>query len=105
MTTTVSVLINAQGAGHFQFAARPPDFQSPCRLKESHVVLGIRSGTLRTARRTGVAANWLRPSVSAKMPCIAWKEAGLKPYRPERYMSSNDPDFETIAADIVGLYL
>jgi transposase len=34
-----------------------------------------------------------------------WKEAGLKPHRLERYMASNDPDFETKAADIIGLYL
>jgi hypothetical protein len=34
-----------------------------------------------------------------------WKKAGLKPHRLERYMASNDPDFETKAADIVGLYL
>jgi len=35
----------------------------------------------------------------------AWKEAGLKPHRLERYMASNDPNFETKAADIIGLYL
>ncbi len=35
----------------------------------------------------------------------AWKEAGLKPHRIERYMASNDPDFENKAADIIGLYL
>jgi hypothetical protein len=34
-----------------------------------------------------------------------WKEAGLKPHRLERYMSSDDPDFETKAADIIGLCL
>jgi hypothetical protein len=34
-----------------------------------------------------------------------WKEAGLKPHRLERYMASADPDFETKAADIIGLYL
>ena len=34
-----------------------------------------------------------------------WKEAGLKPHRLERYMASNDPDFEAKAADIIGLYL
>lgn len=34
-----------------------------------------------------------------------WQEAGLKPHRLERYMASNDPDFETRAADIIGLYL
>jgi transposase len=33
------------------------------------------------------------------------KEPGLKPHRLERYMSSDDPEFETKAADIIGLYL
>ena len=34
-----------------------------------------------------------------------WKEAGLKPHRLERYMASDDPDFERKAAEIIGLYL
>src|ERR1700675_385959 len=34
-----------------------------------------------------------------------WQETGLKPHRLERYMASDDPDFETKAADILGLYL
>src|SRR6516164_4563990 len=34
-----------------------------------------------------------------------WQRAGLKPHRIERYMASNDPDFETKAADIIGLYM
>src|SRR5215469_1239255 len=34
-----------------------------------------------------------------------WKEAGLKPHRLERYLASDDPDFESKAADIIGLYL
>lgn len=34
-----------------------------------------------------------------------WREAGLKPHRLERYMASDDPDFEAKAADIMGLYL
>ena len=34
-----------------------------------------------------------------------WREAGIKPHRLERYMASNDPDFESKAADIIGLYL
>src|SRR6516164_3555206 len=34
-----------------------------------------------------------------------WRRAGLKPHRLERYMMSNDPDFETKAADIIGLYM
>src|SRR5215467_13731529 len=34
-----------------------------------------------------------------------WKEAGLKPHRLERYMASDDPEFERKAADIIGLYV
>src|SRR5215472_2142599 len=34
-----------------------------------------------------------------------WKEAGLKPHRLQRYMASDDPEFERKAADILGLYL
>ena len=34
-----------------------------------------------------------------------WHQAGLKPHRLERYMASDDPDFERKAADIIGLYL
>src|SRR6202030_148386 len=32
-------------------------------------------------------------------------EAGLKPHRIERYLASDDPDFEAKATDIIGLYL
>jgi transposase len=34
-----------------------------------------------------------------------WKESGWKPHRLERYLASDDPEFETKAADILGLYL
>ena len=34
-----------------------------------------------------------------------WKRHGLKPHRLDRYKASPDPDFETKAADIIGLYL
>jgi transposase len=34
-----------------------------------------------------------------------WTQAQLKPHRLERYMASNDPEFEAKAADIIGLYL
>jgi transposase len=34
-----------------------------------------------------------------------WKEAGLKPHRLERYMASDNPEFESKAADIIGLHL
>lgn len=35
----------------------------------------------------------------------AWAQARLKPHRIDRYMASNDPDFERKAADVIGLYL
>lgn len=34
-----------------------------------------------------------------------WTQARVKPHRLERYMASNDPDFEKKAADIIGLYM
>jgi len=35
----------------------------------------------------------------------AWRRAGLRPHRMKRYMLSNDPQFESKAADVIGLYL
>jgi len=43
--------------------------------------------------------------VSKDMVHRVWREAGLKPHRLERYLASDDPDFERKAADIIGLYL
>ena len=34
-----------------------------------------------------------------------WPRHGLKPHRLELYLASTDPDFETKAADVIGLYL
>jgi transposase len=34
-----------------------------------------------------------------------WQRAGFKPHQLERYLTSDDPDFETKAADVIGLYL
>jgi transposase len=34
-----------------------------------------------------------------------WARAGIKPHRLERYMRSNDPEFEAKAADVIALYL
>jgi transposase len=35
----------------------------------------------------------------------AWRRARLQPHRLERYMQSDDPHFESKAADVLGLYL
>ena len=34
-----------------------------------------------------------------------WAKHGLQPHRLERYLTSNDPEFEAKAADVIGLYL
>jgi DNA-binding LacI/PurR family transcriptional regulator len=33
-----------------------------------------------------------------------WRQAHLKPHRLDRYMASDDPQFEEKAADIIALY-
>ena len=43
--------------------------------------------------------------VSHMMVARVWARHGLAPHRLERYMASDDPDFEAKAADIIGLYL
>jgi transposase len=39
------------------------------------------------------------------MVARVWKRARLQPHRIEHYMTSNDPDFEKKAADVIGLYI
>ena len=39
------------------------------------------------------------------MVARTWKKHGVQPHRMERYMASNDPEFEEKAADVIGLYL
>ena len=43
--------------------------------------------------------------VSHMMVARVWRKHSLKPQRLDSYMSSDDPDFEKKAADIIGLYL
>src|SRR5216110_310964 len=43
--------------------------------------------------------------VSHMMVARVWAKHGLKPHRLERYLTSNDPEFEAKAADVIGLYL
>ncbi|SRR5712692_7966777 len=43
--------------------------------------------------------------ISHMMVARVWARAGLRPHRIERYMASDDPDFEAKAADIIGLYV
>lgn len=43
--------------------------------------------------------------ISHMMVARVWARHGLAPHRLERYMASDDPEFERKAADIIGLYL
>jgi transposase len=43
--------------------------------------------------------------INHMMVARVWQRAGLKPHRIERYMASDDPDFERKAADVIGLYV
>jgi transposase len=57
------------------------------------------------------ATHWSTRSLGRKLGvqhtivARAWQRAGLQPHRLERYMRSTDPEFETKAADVIGLYL
>lgn len=44
-------------------------------------------------------------NVDHMMIARTWRKHGIKPHQMERYLASNDPDFEKKAADVIGLYL
>ena len=46
-----------------------------------------------------------RLGISHMMVARVWRKHALRPQRLEGYMASNDPNFETKAAEIIGLYL
>ena len=43
--------------------------------------------------------------ISHMMVARVWAKHRLQPHRLERYLTSNDPEFEAKAADVIGLYL
>jgi transposase len=53
-----------------------------------------------TCRRMAAALGLSKSTVQR-----IWRQARLKPHRLDRYMASNDPQFEEKAADIIGLYM
>ena len=53
-----------------------------------------------STRKLGLAL-----TISHMMVARVWAKHGLKPQRLDRYMVSNDPDFERKAADVIGLYV
>ena len=66
--------------------------------------------TLKHKPRDG-STHWSSRKLAAelKLPFMTvqriWSKHNVQPHRAERHMISNDPDFETKAADVIGLYL
>src|SRR5215472_15326898 len=88
--------------------------QSSCRARPAHAdpeIGGADSGLdakAQAGRRIDAlehAQAGLALSVSHMMVARVWAKHGLKPQRLDRYMVSNDPDFERKAADVIGLYV
>src|SRR4051812_45691103 len=70
----------------------------------------LASKTMRTARSTTSGENFGDFLMSAPFSIEGASSKsgavhGLQPHRLERHMVSNDPDFETKAADVIALYL
>jgi transposase len=67
--------------------------------------------TLKHKPRDG-STHWSSRKLAAELGDVSfsavqriWRKHGLQPHRLERHMISNDPDFETKAADVIALYL
>ncbi len=92
-------------AGLFsRHAGQPPSTLSPrleARILEWTVKRRPPDGATHWSTRRLAA----RLGISHMMVARVWRQHGLQPQRLERYMASDDPDFETKAADIIGLYL
>ncbi len=82
-----------------------------------------RSATVLTPKMEARILNWTRKKptdgsthwstrrlakklgVHHMMVARTWKKHGIQPHRMERYLASNDPNFEEKAAEVLGLYL
>jgi len=74
-----------------------------------------RSGVLKyTLKRTPPdgSTHWSSRKLAAELGDVLfsamqriWRKHGVRPHRLDTHMVSNDPDFETKAADVIGLHL
>lgn len=67
--------------------------------------------TLRRKPRDG-STHWSCRKLAAELGDVStmsvqriWSKHGIRPHRLQQHMVSNDPDFESKAADVIGLYL
>ena len=91
-------------AGLFsRHAGQEPSTLTPqleARILEWTVKRKPRASTHWSTRKLGAVLG-----VSHMMIARVWRKHSLKPQRLDSYMSSDDPDFEKKAANIIGLYL
>jgi transposase len=92
-------------AGLFsRYAGQAPTTLTPvleARILEWSVKCKPRDGSTHwSTRKLGAQLN-----VFHMMIARVWRKHALRPHRCEGYTASNDPNFETKAADIIGLYL
>jgi transposase len=81
--------------------------------KPSVITPSLQAKVLETTRRTPSdgSTHWSCRKLATHLKISKdtvqriWRKAGLKPHRLERYMASDDPNFERKAADIIALYL
>ena len=71
----------------------------------------VLSRTLKHTPRDG-STHWSSRKLAAELGDVSfsavqriWRKHGVRPHRLDTHMVSNDPDFETKAADVIGLYL
>ena len=81
-------------------APRPQTPQTEAHILEATRRAPTDGSTHWSSRKLGVQLG-----VSHMRVARVWAKHGLQPHRLDRYMASNDPHFETKAADIIGLYL
>lgn len=86
-----------------KYRGQPPTVRTPAL--EARVLAKTRQkpadgSTHWTTRKLGKALG-----ISHMLVARIWRRAGYQPHRFERYMLSDDPQFEQKAADVIGLYL
>ena len=95
----------ARGLGGLQDAPRSgrPDRLTPAL--EARILALTQQAPPPPLTQWSVRRMAARVGVSPATVQRVWARAGLQPHRLERYVTSDDPDFERKAADILGLYL
>ena len=86
-----------------KYRGQPPTVRTPAleaRVLAKTRQKAVDGSTHWTTRKLAQALG-----ISHMLVARIWRRAGLQPHRFERYMLSDDPQFEEKAADVIGLYL